>query len=260
MSVQSVGTPHEKTHLVVSFKKRRFHRVGKSAQLITLVGHRQTVDKKIIARSRFRQIVIGEKMLNVNELPVLDKARISAFKQYLELSSESALFRKRDRCYHRHARAFGIAARHGYYILHGVLLHKLAGDRRVGLAYTAKQQSDVIVYFSRSSHGRSGISCIYLLLNGYGRRKSLYKISFRLGHLSEELSRISRQALDITALSLGIERVKSQRRLSRTRKSGDYNQLVARYLDVDVLKIVDACALYKNITFSHSKNVLFKFS
>ena len=84
--------------------------------------------------------------------------------------------------------------------------------------------------------------------------------AYSLGHLSEELSGISRQALDITALPLGIERVKSQRRLSRTRKSGDYNQLVARYLDVDVLKIVDACALYKNITFSHSKNVLFKFS
>ena len=243
MSVQSVGSPHEKTHLVMSLKKRRFHRIGKSAQLITLVGHRQTVDKEVIARSRFRQTVIGEKMLNVNEFPVLDKTRISAFKQHLELSPESALFRKRDRSYHRHARTFGITACHGYYILHGVLLHKLAGDRRVGLAYTAKQQSDVIVYFSRSSHGRSGISCIYLLLNGYGRRKSLYKISFRLGHLSEELSRISRQALDITALSLGEYGVEGKSRLARSRKTRYDGQRLVGDRKLDVFKVVDACAL-----------------
>ena len=65
-------------------------------------------------------------------------------------------------------------------------------------------------------------------------------IEFDLGllHQFEELPRIGRQALDIAALALGIDRVEGERRLARARQPGDHHQAVARQFDIDVLEIV----------------------
>src|SRR5262249_24496582 len=52
------------------------------------------------------------------------------------------------------------------------------------------------------------------------------------------LARIGREALDVTALALGVDRIERERGLARPRQAGQHHQPVARQLDVDVLEIV----------------------
>ena len=69
-------------------------------------------------------------------------------------------------------------------------------------------------------------------------------------HQFQELAGIGRQALDITALALGIDGVERQAGLARARQAGQDGQRVARDLDVDILEIVFASAADGDI-FQH---------
>ena len=80
------------------------------------------------------------------------------------------------------------------------------------------------------------------MVDGNGRRQAVYLVDVRLFHQSEELARVGAQGLDISALALGVDGIKRQRRLTRTRQAGDNHQLIAGDLDVDVFQIVLAGA------------------
>ena len=71
-------------------------------------------------------------------------------------------------------------------------------------------------------------------------------IDVRLLHHLQELARIGRQALDITALPLGIDRVECERGLARPGKAGDDHQPVARNVDIDVFEVVLARAAHRD--------------
>lgn len=77
-------------------------------------------------------------------------------------------------------------------------------------------------------------------------------VALGLAHASQELACIAAEALHIAALPLGVEGVEGQRRLARARQAGDDYQPASRYLDVDVLQVVDAGAFYDDgICFAH---------
>ena len=57
-------------------------------------------------------------------------------------------------------------------------------------------------------------------------------------HLPEELPRVRRQALDVTAPTLGKDRVEGERTLAAAAHAGEHHQLVAGNGDVDVLEVV----------------------
>ena len=63
-------------------------------------------------------------------------------------------------------------------------------------------------------------------------------IHIRLFHHVEELARIGREAFDVAALPLCIDRVKRQAGLARTGQAGDYHQLIARDIHVDALEVM----------------------
>src|SRR6187402_2420207 len=77
-----------------------------------------------------------------------------------------------------------------------------------------------------------------LLLDRNGRRETFNRVDIRLFHQAEELARVRGQRLDVAALSLGVDRVEGERRLARSRKSGDDGQLVTRDRDADVAEVV----------------------
>src|SRR5205085_2616080 len=77
-----------------------------------------------------------------------------------------------------------------------------------------------------------------LLLDRDRRRQPFDRVEIGLLHELEKLPRISRQALDIAALPLGIDRVKGERGFPRARQPGDDDQAVARQVDIDILQIV----------------------
>ena len=72
-------------------------------------------------------------------------------------------------------------------------------------------------------------------------------VDVRLFHQFEELAGIGRQALDIAALALGIDRVEGEGGFARAAQPGDDRQRVARDLDIDVPEIVLARAAHPDV-------------
>jgi len=54
------------------------------------------------------------------------------------------------------------------------------------------------------------------------------KVNVGLIHLAQKLPRVGREALDVATLALGVDGVKGQRGLARTREPGKDHQLIAR--------------------------------
>ena len=123
------------------------------------------------------------------------------------------------------------------------LVHRLPCDlsaavRAMGNADPGVQKSEIVINLRHSPHRRPGVPVGRLLVNGDRGGQSLDLLHIRLLHLSQELSCVGRQGLHISPLPLGIDRVKSQRRLARTRQPGQNYQLIARDLQRQVLEIV----------------------
>ena len=117
-----------------------------------------------------------------------------------------------------------------------------AGRRRIGNADAREEQPHVVVDLGDGADRRARIARRRLLLDRDGGRQAVDLVDIRLLHHFEELPRIGRQALDITALALGIDRVEGERRLARTGQAGHHDQRVARQVEIDVLQIVFARA------------------
>jgi hypothetical protein len=80
------------------------------------------------------------------------------------------------------------------------------------------------------------------LLDGDGRGKPLDGIHIGLPQTFQELARVRRQRRHIATLAFSIEGVKSKRGLAGTRKAGEDDQLIARYIRIDIFEIMLACA------------------
>ena len=127
------------------------------------------------------------------------------------------------------------------------LLHALLGDFAAAVvtervADAREEQAQVVVDFGDGADGRARIARGGLLLDRDRGREPLDRIDVRLFHLLEELARVRRQRFDVAALALGVNRVEGERRLARAGEAGDYDQAVARNLEIDVLEIVLARA------------------
>src|SRR5262245_57736599 len=99
---------------------------------------------------------------------------------------------------------------------------------------------------SHRAHGRARSTHWTVLINS-NRREDTFNF-FDLGfiHAVEKLPRISREALDVPPLSLGIEDIKGETRLPRTADSSHYRQLVQWDFDIDIFEVVLLCAGNRN--------------
>ena len=117
-----------------------------------------------------------------------------------------------------------------------------AGGGRIRHADAGEQKPQVIVDLGHGADGRTGIFRGRLLFDGDGGRQPLDMIDIGLLHQFEELTRIGRQAFDITALAFGIDGVEREAGFAGTGQPGDDGQRVARDFHVDILQIVFARA------------------
>ena len=128
----------------------------------------------------------------------------------------------------------------------GLALDRQAGGRRIGHADAREQQAHIVVDLGDGADRRARVARGRLLLDRDGRRQAVDLVDVRLLHHLQELARIGRQALDIAALALGIDRVEGERRFARARQAGHDDQPVARQVEIDVLEIVLARAANGN--------------
>ncbi len=124
----------------------------------------------------------------------------------------------------------------------GLALDRQARGGRVGDADPREQQAHIVVDLGHRAHGRPGVARGGLLLDRDGRREALDGIDVRLLHQLQELPGVGRQALDIAALPLGIDRVEGEGRFARARQPRQHDQAVAGHVDIDVLEVVLARA------------------
>ena len=121
-------------------------------------------------------------------------------------------------------------------------LDRQAGGRRIGDADAREEQPHIVVDLGDGADRRARIARGGLLLDRDRRRQAVDLVDVRLLHHFEELPGIGREALDIAALALGIDRVEGKRGFARTRQAGHDDQRVARQVEIDVLQIVFARA------------------
>ncbi len=124
----------------------------------------------------------------------------------------------------------------------------LGAARRAG---AGEQQAQVVVDLGDGADRRARVVRGRLLLDRDRRRQPFDMIDVGLFHHRQELARIGRQRFDVTALTLGIERVEGQRRLARAGQPGDHDQAVARQFDIDVLEVVGAGPTDLNLVHCH---------
>src|SRR5207302_6447228 len=60
----------------------------------------------------------------------------------------------------------------------------------------------------------------------------------RLVHLLQELARVGGQTLYVATLSFGVERIEGEAALAGARRTGDYDQAIAREIAIDALEVV----------------------
>src|SRR3546814_20971380 len=70
-----------------------------------------------------------------------------------------------------------------------------------------------------------------------------------------KLARVSRQALDIAPLALGIDGVEREARFAAARQAGDDDQRVARQVDVDALEVMLARTANRNMGETHGRGL-----
>jgi len=83
-------------------------------------------------------------------------------------------------------------------------------------------------------------------LYGDRGRDSIDTVKVGSVHLFQELSGIGGERLDIASLALGINGVERQTRLAGTAHAAYDSQLIARYIDIDILEVMNAYAAKTN--------------
>ncbi len=123
------------------------------------------------------------------------------------------------------------------------LVEALPGDRppadgAVRTADPRVEEAEIVVDLGDRPDRRARVARGRLLVDRDRRREPVDRVDVRLLHHLEELARVRGEALDVAALSLGVDRVERERRLAGAGEAGDAHERVPRQPDVDVLEVV----------------------
>ena len=151
-----------------------------------------------------------------------------------------------DRREDQKARAFGQCQHTIDHLRDGLAFDRQTRRGRIGDADAREEQAQVVVDLRHGADGRARVLRRRLLLDRDGGRQAVDVIDVRLLHHLEELARVGRQALDVAALALGVDRIEGERRFSRARKAREHDERVARDFEIDVLQIVFTRAAHVN--------------
>ncbi len=153
--------------------------------------------------------------------------------------------------HHRGEQRRGSALGQPQHLVHH-LAHRLRGEVDAVIGATRRagariQQPQVIVDLGHRADGGARIVRVRLLLDGNRGREPLDAVDVGLVHGREKLPRVSRQRLDVAALTFGVERVEGERGFSRPREARDDDQPLPRQIEAQVLQVMGACTADANL-------------
>src|SRR6185437_2205168 len=111
-----------------------------------------------------------------------------------------------------------------------------AADRAMWLADPRVEQTQVVVDLGHGADRRAWVPARGLLVDRDRRAEAVDRIDVGLLHHLQELPRVGAQALDIAALTLGVDRFEGKARLPGAGQPGDAGQRIPRQADSDVFE------------------------
>ncbi len=143
-------------------------------------------------------------------------------------------------------RAFGQRQDGFQSLVRGAAGDALAGARAMRFGDGGEQQVEVARDVGHGADCGARIAADGLLLDRNHGRKTEDEIHIRLGHLRYEALGEGGERLHVAPLALGVDGVEGEAGFAGARKSGDYDQAVARQREGDVLQVMNARALHGN--------------
>ena len=140
-------------------------------------------------------------------------------------------------------------------LLDRLALDLAAAGRAVRVADPGEQEPQVVVDLGDRPDGGPRVAAGALLVDGDGRREPVDLVDVGLLHLAQELAGVRRQALDVAALALGVDRVEGEAALARAGQPGDHDEPVARDRDRHVLEVVLARAAHDQLVGGHVRSL-----
>ncbi len=117
-----------------------------------------------------------------------------------------------------------------------------AASRASGHSRRRKQQAQVVVDFGYRADRRTGVADGVLLAQSKRWRDVRDRVNVRPLDPLQEQPRVSGEALNVTALSLGVKRIEDEARLARARHARYHGELPVGQVEGDVLQVVSAGA------------------
>ncbi len=130
----------------------------------------------------------------------------------------------------------------GHDLLRRLRLHVASALGAGKMTDAREEDAEIVVNLRHRPDGGARIRGSGLLLDRDGGGEAADGVVERLVHLTEELPGVGVQALDVAALTLGVERVEGQGRLARARRPREHHELLLGDRERDVLEIVLARA------------------
>ena len=137
-----------------------------------------------------------------------------------------------------------IVGNHIEHSLFGITHHLLASSKAISASGSGKEQSHIVVDFGSCAYRRTGILVGGFLLDTDDGRETCNLVDIRALHTAKEVAGIGRERLDISALTLGKNRVESQRRLAAATQSRNHRERIAGNLYINILKVVYASTVH----------------
>ena len=243
-----VGGKHLYGAAATAFEECRLDRFRDAGHLIVVaMTHDDAIHQQHGILVRLLVVAHRQEIVNTQHRTADSNTHEALLMQNFELGAQGTLVGHLQGGEEHHLRIFGEGVDEVHHIADTMALHLDTGDGRECTTNSGIEELQVLVSLSRRAHCGARIGGVDFLFDGDGRSHTKDIVHLGFAHATHELAGIAAQALHIASLPFGIERIERQRRLAAATQTGDDHQLVAWYADVNIFKIVDACALDDDI-------------